>query len=50
MRDAYHFKGYSKIVLSNVPGATFIPGATSIPESRVVGIGLSSKILALLGF
>ena len=25
--------------LPNVPGATFIPGATSIPESRVLTVG-----------
>ena len=25
--------------LKNVPGTTFIPGATSIPESRVLVLG-----------
>ena len=27
--------GLRLIFMPNVPGATFIPGATSIPESRV---------------
>ena len=35
MGDAY-FKGLRLMFLPNVPGATFIPGALSIPESRVV--------------
>ena len=32
--DAY-FLGYALMCLPNVPGAISIPGATSIPESRV---------------
>ena len=35
MGDAY-FKGLRLMFLPNVPGATFIPGALSIPESKVV--------------
>ena len=32
-----HFKGLHLFFLSNFPEAMFIQGATSIPESRVVG-------------
>ena len=31
--------------LPNVPGATFIPGAMSIPESRVLLFGSFAKIV-----
>ena len=33
--------------LPNVPGATFIPGATSIPESRVHN-GVKSNLIQFL--
>ena len=36
--------------LPNVPGATFIPGATSIPESRVTLILTSFKTVGILLF
>ena len=35
--------GLRLLFLPNVPGATFIQGGTSIPESRVIGIGLTDR-------
>ena len=35
------FKGLCLLFLPNVPGATFIPLATFIPESRVVNVDTS---------
>ena len=41
-------KGLCLLFLPNVPGATFIQGGTSIPESRVASLSGAAMALCLL--
>ena len=42
------FKGLCLLFLPNVPGAMFIPGVMSIPDSRVIWSGFDVKFCQLI--